>query len=72
MNVSSLESVNFPNVVSIGDKFLYFDGSLTSIELPNVRSVGKYFCNQSMSIQTVNIPLIPELEEKLKEQGKQL
>ncbi len=72
MNVSSLESVNFPNVVSIGDLFLYFDSSLTSLELPNVRSVGKHFCDNSRNIQTVNIPLIPELEEKLKEQGKHL
>ena len=69
---NSLTSIELPNAKIIGDGFLYSNRSLTSIELPNAQIIGDFFCDKCKNIDTVNIPLIPELEEKLKEQGKHL
>ena len=76
----SITSIKLPNAKSIGDHFLYKNYSLTSIELPSAEIIGYAFCQECSyeciynckTIETVNIPLIPELEEKLKEQGKHL
>lgn len=57
---------------SVGDKFLYFDKALTTIDLPGLTKTGNYFCFRCNNIQTANIPLIPELEEKLKSNGKHI
>ena len=67
-----LASIKLPIVTSISDYFLYRNNSLTRIELPNATSIGYNCCANSHGIQVVNIPLLPELEEKLKEQGKHL
>ena len=69
---TSLTNIELPNVTSIGNYFLYKNTSLTSIKLPSAEIVGNYFCDECKNIDTVNIPLLPELEERLKEQGKQL
>ena len=71
-NNTSLTSIELPNATNIGVFFLHKNTSLTSIELPNVIKIGPEFCHDAHNIQTVNIPLLPELEEKLKEQGKHL
>ena len=69
---NSLTSIELPNATSIGDGFLYSNRSLTSIELPNAQIIGDFFCDKCKNIDTVNIPLIPELEEKLKSNGKHI
>ncbi len=69
---NSLTSIELPNATSIGDGFLYSNRSLTSIELPNAQIIGDFFCDKCKNIDTVNIPLIPELEEKLKLNGKHI
>ena len=69
---NSLTSIELPNVTNIGDYFLCNNKSLTNVELPNAEIVGNYFCSNCKNIETANIPLKPELEEKLKEQGKHL
>ena len=69
---NSLTHIELPNVRNIGDWFLNRNTSLTSIELPSAEIIGDLFCDKCKNIDTVNIPLIPELEEKLKEQGKHL
>ena len=69
---NSLTHIELPNVRNIGDWFLNRNTSLTSIELPSAEIIGDFFCDKCKNIDTVNIPLIPELEEKLKEQGKHL
>ena len=68
----TLTSIELPNATNIGDRFLHWNTSLTSIELPNATIIGEDFLYKCKNIQTVNIPLIPELEEKLKAQGKHL
>ena len=67
-----LTEIELPSAIIIGAVFLYHNKSLTHIELPNATSIGNNCCANSHGIQTVNIPLLPELEEKLKEQGKHL
>ena len=69
---TSLTNIELPNVTSIGNYFLYKNTSLTSIKLPSAEIVGNYFCDECKNIDTVNIPLIPELEEKLKLNGKHI
>ncbi len=69
---NSLTSIELPNAKIIGDGFLYSNRSLTSIELPNAQIIGDFFCDKCKNIDTVNIPLIPELEEKLKLNGKHI
>ena len=69
---NSLTSIELPNATSIGDGFLYSNRSLTSIELPNAQIIGDFFCDKCKNIDTANIPLIPELEEKLKLNGKHI
>ena len=69
---NSLTSLELPNATSISYCFLLNNDSLTSIELPSAISIGEFFCKECKNIETANIPLLPELEEKLKKQGKQL
>ena len=69
---NSLTHIELPNVRNIGGWFLDSNTSLTSIKLPSAEIIGDFFCDKCKNIDTVNIPLIPELEEKLKEQGKHL
>ena len=71
-NNDKLTSIKLPNATNIGDYFLCNNKSLTNVELPNAEIVGNYFCSNCKNIETANIPLKPELEEKLKEQGKHL
>ena len=67
-----LTSIELPNVTSIGKYFLLKNNTLTSIELPSAEIIGDFFCDKCKNIETVNIPLIPELEEKLKSNGKHI
>ena len=69
---NSLTHIELPNVTSIGKEFLSNNNKLTNIELPSAEIIGDFFCDKCKNIDTVNIPLIPELEEKLKGQGKHL
>ncbi len=68
----SLVTLFLQSLNSAGDKFLYFDKSLTTIDLPVLTKAGRYFCFRCNNIQTANIPLMPELEEKLKPNGKHI
>ena len=69
---NSLTHIELPNATNIGNDFLLSNKLLTSIELPNAQIIGNFFCDKCKNIDTVNIPLIPELEEKLKLNGKHI
>jgi hypothetical protein len=60
-NNTTLEWIDLPNVVSIGDKFLAKNNSLKAISLPKVERIGSEFLHGNKVLEEMNAPELREV-----------
>ncbi len=55
--------VKLPKLISVGDRFMQYNGHVTNIDLPSIKNIGSYFMSDNRIIKTINMPNLETVDD---------